>query len=300
MPLFSVIIPTYNRAELLARALESVYAQTFTDYEVIVVDDGSTDGTEDLVKTLGNRMRLLQQPNLGPGAGRNLGANHAQGDYLAFLDSDDLWFPWTLGSFANLIAHHQSPAILSGRLMEFSDEAELQCLRSKEPTAEVFDDYFAAHHKPYFVGAGMAVIKRDAFRSSGGFTIRRINAEDHDLIMRMGTASGFVQIVEPTTLGWRRHSGSATTDIRRSFEGGWYLIEQERAGAFPGGAARARQRMQILTRHTRPFSLECLRAGLRAEAWALYRATFSWHLALGRFKFLAGFPLQALRTKLRP
>jgi glycosyltransferase involved in cell wall biosynthesis len=94
--LFSVIIPTYNRAALLCTALDSVFAQTFTDYEVIVVDDGSTDGTAAMVASYGGRVRYFQQQNKGPGAARNLGAQHATGEYLAFLDSDDLWFPWTL------------------------------------------------------------------------------------------------------------------------------------------------------------------------------------------------------------
>src|SRR4051794_5139151 len=106
---FSVIIPTYNRLQLLKEALDSVWRQTFTDYEVIVVDDGSTDGTRDYLESLGDKLRFFVQPRRGPGAARNLAAQHANGEYLAFLDSDDLWFPWTLATFAEVISRHRFP-----------------------------------------------------------------------------------------------------------------------------------------------------------------------------------------------
>src|SRR6266849_1500345 len=97
---FSIVIPTYNRAQLLAHALESVWRQRFRDYEVIVVDDGSNDETQAYLHGLNNKVRVIRQENRGPGAARNIGAHQAHGDYVAFLDSDDLWFPWTLDVFA--------------------------------------------------------------------------------------------------------------------------------------------------------------------------------------------------------
>src|SRR5262245_53825606 len=97
-PQFSVIIPTHNRLCLLQRALGSVRNQTFRDYEVIVVDDGSSDGTWNYLGSLVPFIKALRQENRGPGPARNLGATHATGSYLAFLDSDDLWFPWTLAT----------------------------------------------------------------------------------------------------------------------------------------------------------------------------------------------------------
>ena len=290
--LFSVIIPTYNRAALLREALESVFAQTLTDYEVIVVDDGSTDETATVLHDY-PKVKVLAQSNGGPGAGRNAGARQAQGDYLAFFDSDDLWFPWTLESFAELIERQDRPAILGARLMEFSDRDELKAVQKTPPAAEVFPDYFASCSRGYFVGAGMSVLRRDVFLSTGGYTDQPINSEDHDLILRLGNAAGFAQITAPVTLGWRRHAGSATTNLPRSVAGLWYLLEQERRGAYPGGAGRRWQRREIVTRHARPISLVCLREKETAQGWHLYRATFGWHLRLGRWKYLAGFPMKA-------
>src|SRR5574337_278681 len=102
--LFSIVIPTYNRVDLLARTLDSVWRQLFTDFEVVVVDDGSSDGTQAYLRSLGDRIRVVQQANSGPGAARNAGIRTARGKYVALLDSDDLWLPWTLSIFAQVIA----------------------------------------------------------------------------------------------------------------------------------------------------------------------------------------------------
>lgn len=99
-PTVSVVIPTYNREHLLSRSLDSVLAQTFTDFEVLVVDDGSTDGTAVLMaeyEARDGRIRYLSQPrNAGVSAARNRGLREARGDFIAFLDSDDEWFPTKL------------------------------------------------------------------------------------------------------------------------------------------------------------------------------------------------------------
>jgi glycosyltransferase involved in cell wall biosynthesis len=92
MPKISVIIPAYNRLPMLKEAVDSVLAQDFEDFELIVVDDGSTDGTYEAMKEYGGRVKVLQNPqNKGVSAARNKGILHAKGKYLAFLDSDDLW-----------------------------------------------------------------------------------------------------------------------------------------------------------------------------------------------------------------
>ena len=93
VPRVSVMIPAYNAAATIAGTVESVIAQTIQDFEIICVDDGSTDATLAIVKKFGDRVRLIEQANSGPAAARNNGARHSSGEYLAFLDADDVWMP---------------------------------------------------------------------------------------------------------------------------------------------------------------------------------------------------------------
>ncbi|CAN5567103.1 hypothetical protein BH20ACI3_BH20ACI3_43320 [soil metagenome] len=103
-PRVSVIVPLYNKAPFVRRALDSIARQTFKDYEVIVVDDGSTDQGPEIVRAVGDeRVRLITQANLGPGAARNRALPEAQGDLIAFLDADDEWQPNYLAEVVDLL-----------------------------------------------------------------------------------------------------------------------------------------------------------------------------------------------------
>ncbi|HSK63862.1 MAG TPA: glycosyltransferase family A protein [Pyrinomonadaceae bacterium] len=289
MPTFSVIIPVYNRSSFLAATLDSVWRQTFTDYEVIVVDDGSTDDTPAQLAELGERVTVIRQANAGPGVARNNGAKHAKGTYLAFLDSDDLWFPWTLQTVVELIARYNGPSLISASLFSFKDPGELAAVKHTEIVAELFEDYLSASDRDCFVGAGMTFVRRDKFLEVDGFCARQINLEDHDLILRLGTAAGFVRILEPPTLGYRCHSNSWTTQSQRSFEGCQYVIANEQQGVYPGGKTRRVDRRKIITRHIRPWALTFKRTGEWQPAWSLYKSTFVWNLSLHRWRFLMGF-----------
>jgi glycosyltransferase involved in cell wall biosynthesis len=289
VPLFSVIIPTFNRAGLLRQTLESVWSQTFTDYEVIVVDDGSTDETAAYLAQNDDRIAIQTQGNSGPGVARNKGAENARGEYLAFLDSDDLWFPWTLDIVANLINQHDRPALISASMVSFDDPRELESVNNTTAVVDVYTDYFESSDRHCFIGAGMTFVRRDEFLAVGGFSTRQINLEDHDLILRLGTAKGFVRILEPPTLGYRSHDSSSTNEFRKSFEGCRQVIENEQSGRYPGGKLRRAERRKIITGHVRPWVLTLARNGAWRPAWSLYNSTFVWNLTLNRWRFLLGF-----------
>src|SRR6266446_10312898 len=234
--LFSVIMPTYNRAAYIRATLDSLRAQQFSDYETIIVDDGSTDGTLDLLRGY-QWVKVLQEQNKGPGAARNFGVRQSTGKYLAFLDSDDIWFPWTLSTFAETIAGYSRPELVAAKLRLFWQDEELGQVKPEPLRAEVFDDYYLAGRNGYFVGACMIVVARTSFDATGGFTDKRIYAEDCDLALRLGLVRGFVQILAPVTLGYRQHASNAHRDWDPIFKGTMNLVESERGGLYPGGSA---------------------------------------------------------------
>src|SRR5262249_24158377 len=196
MPSFSVIVPTFNRVELLKGTLKSIFAQQYTKFEIMVIDDGSTDATREWLAANCGSLRVVEESNRGPGAARNVGAREAQGEYIAFLDSDDLWFPWSLAVFAFAFQEHRRPNVLVGKFVEFENEAELLAVRQEAYETLWFPDYIASSRYPYYVGSGTCVVRRECF-AGVGFLEDRLNAEDHDLILRMGTLPGFVRILAP-------------------------------------------------------------------------------------------------------
>jgi glycosyltransferase involved in cell wall biosynthesis len=125
-PLVSVVIPTYNRSDLLVETLQSVFAQTFRDFEVIVVDDGSTDDTLERLSLFRERVRVISQPNGGVGVARNRGIAEASGRYVALLDHDDLWMPEKLARQVRFLEEH-STCIAVGVPYAFSSSPS-QCI----------------------------------------------------------------------------------------------------------------------------------------------------------------------------
>ena len=296
---FSVLIPTHNRAPMLAATLESVFRQRFTDYEVVVADDGSTDDTPRVIAQFGDRVKLVAQPQRGPGAARNLAAAHARGRYLAFLDSDDVWYPWTLSTYAEAIHRHDEPAFLAGRPRVFQSIEELASDREAPLASQAFPDYFASGDEWRWWGASSFVIRADAFAASGGFTSEWINGEDADLALRLGDARGFVHITAPVTFGYREHAASATGHSGRTLAGVRHAVRSEQQQRYPGGPSRALERRRIVTRHARPVVLGCVAAAQWRDAWQLYRATFGWNLRAGHWRFLAAFPVLLMAALLK-
>lgn len=286
-PLFSTIIATYNRAGLIGATLDSVLAQDETDQEVIVIDDGSTDTTPEILAGYGDRITVITQANGGAAAARNAGIEKARGRYIALIDSDDLWLPWTLTTYRQAIEQHNQPAFIASHTRAFSDSPPT--LEQAEAKFTPYDDFYASCADGSWVPLCGATVRADAMRQVGGFANHRHNYEETDLWMRLGAAPGFVRIEQPVCSMRREHDHRVTLDTQRSVAGVLHMIQQEKSGQYPGGAARRRERLTMLTRHVRPLSLRCPRDG-----WSLYRETFAWHVSLGRLRYLLGFPFLAL------
>lgn len=165
MPLVSVIIPVHNGEAYLENAIDSALAQVFPDFEVIVVDDGSTDSTRFILNRYSGQIRILRQDNRGAAAARNAGVAVASGEYLAFLDADDWWRGDKLALTYRALENH-GPAVLafSGYRRVFLDETHLaDCFYEKAPS---FDDMFT---RRVDILPSTVLMRRSGFEHCGGF-----------------------------------------------------------------------------------------------------------------------------------
>lgn len=224
MTLVSVVIPLFNRRRYIVGTIESVLAQRHRDVEVLVVDDGSTDGSADLVaSTFGERVRLVRLPqNVGRSAARNLGWEMARGELVAFLDSDDLWLPDKL---SRQVDHFRDPSVVLVHCWVGKIDAEGKPL---ERDAELLAQEFArALERGYDYGGitetwsrlytSAAVVRREALQVSGGFDPRLSNFEDWDVLWRIAKGGRVVTVPEPLVLH-RTHPGNTTASWAEAAE----------------------------------------------------------------------------------
>jgi glycosyltransferase involved in cell wall biosynthesis len=291
MPLFSVVIPTYNRKDLLRRALQSVMRQRCHDFEVIVIDDGSTDGTEAMVAEF-DKVRFFRQHRLGPGAARNLAWEQANGEFLAFLDSDDLWFPWTLETFKRCIEEHRRPALVTVHYFPFCDDQRVHEVTPETFASTYYPDYFASADEGIWLGAAGMLVRRDC---CARFPTDMKVAEDIHLALQLGLETGFVAIRSPYTFAYRYHGLNSVANYDNLYAGFLHLVHQEKACAFPGGRRRQGERRALITRSMRRVCLNAIERARLADAVRLYWETLPWQIALGRWRFVVGLPLLALK-----
>jgi glycosyltransferase involved in cell wall biosynthesis len=182
VPLVSVIIPTYNRASVLERAIRSVLGQTFRDFELIVVDDGSIDSTTHLLNSFDGNLKALAQENQGVSAARNLGIKESTGVLLAFLDSDDEWLPGKLA---------RQTALFDGRNPNFvchTDEIWLRNgkeLQQKEIHLKQGGRFFRRALERCLISPSSVMISRELLDRIGWFDEELPAAEDYDLWLRI-------------------------------------------------------------------------------------------------------------------
>ena len=181
-PEVSVIIPTYNRCAMLLEAIDSVLAQSVTAFELIVIDDGSTDGTAEHLKRFGKSIRIERIEHGGPAAARNRGVALAHAPLIAFLDSDDLWAPTKLER--QLAFMCANPACVISQ----TDEIWIRNGRRVNPGArhrKRAGDIFIDSLRTCLISMSATMMRTDLFRSLGGFDEIMLAAEDYDLWLRI-------------------------------------------------------------------------------------------------------------------
>lgn len=193
-PVVSVIIPTHNRAALLREALDSVRAQTFRDFELIVIDDESTEDIEAAVAGHAARPRVVRQAHLGPAAARNRGIQEAAADFVAFLDSDDLWHPTKLEVFLRAADQNPDCSIFYGPMSPI----DLQGNPVPGRTKRCYDGWITQKlFCSSFVHVPTILCRKDALLAVGGFDAALPVCEDYDLWLRLSVRERFGLIKEP-------------------------------------------------------------------------------------------------------
>jgi glycosyltransferase involved in cell wall biosynthesis len=169
-PSFSVVIPLYNKAGQITATLNSIVSQTLTPHEVIVVDDGSTDGSGERVAAHpGPGISLICQPNAGEGAARNAGAAAATGDWIAFIDADDLWRSEHLATLAEVIQAYPSADLVGTASLAADVSSSESAAASPAPSGSIKRlDFFGQHDGSVFFSSSVA-IRRSAFEATSGF-----------------------------------------------------------------------------------------------------------------------------------
>jgi glycosyltransferase involved in cell wall biosynthesis len=215
LTLVTAAITTYNRATFLEGALESVYAQTFDDYEVLVVDDGSTDGTPDVLARHADRIRVVTQPNGGRSAARNRAVREARGRYISFLDSDDRWLPEKLAREVPVLEADDAVGMAHGHVEVIGPDGETIA----DETAE-HRRLFSAAHANGVTYAGYAFDCR-CFSSAITARVEAIEdvglydptllLDDYDLYLRLALSWRIVFLEGAPVARYRHHPGQMTT-----------------------------------------------------------------------------------------
>ncbi len=243
-PRFSIVIPSYNRHQYVSMAIDSVLSQTFADFEVVVLDDGSTDGAIEVVKSYGSRITLICQENRGAEVARSHGVAASCGEYVVLLDDDDMLFPGALGTYDRLIRCLHEPAVILGAVVQIHDQASVPPCDSGSPIEYLkFNDYLS-RDVSVSLTCSQLVVKRSVALATGAFRPEPTAwpFDIPDMMLRLGTSGPFIILRGPSTVAYRQHSCNTVKAVDSMIEASSCLARLERRRAYPGGAARRFER----------------------------------------------------------
>jgi glycosyltransferase involved in cell wall biosynthesis len=203
-PKVSVCIPTYNREYLLKETLDSVFAQTYKDFEVVIVDDGSTDGTKQMLEKNGYNVRYYRQENAGDAVARNKLIELADGKYISFLDSDDLLYPDALERMVEAVPDNTEDVIVYGPYIAIDEYGNVLYRRKKKLYDGRITEYLFENILIHSCGS---LFPKKILIETGGFDTSLPVCSDYDLWLRLSLQYDFISLEKPV-FKRRRHSGN--------------------------------------------------------------------------------------------
>lgn len=227
-PRVSIVMPAYNCAWCIDRAIDSVQAQTFTDFELVVVDDGSTDDTPTLLARRGDALRVIRQDNAGMSAARNTGIAAARGEFIAFLDSDDWWRPHKLAQQVALLDAEPDIGFCSHATELQSPEGVKVGEWGCPPDAENLVARILGGHSAVAGGASSVMVRRGLLERTGGFDARLRGAEDTDQWVRLAAAGRYACLPDLQVVV-TRNPGSVSRNREAMRRGALDCLDKNRA-----------------------------------------------------------------------
>ena len=204
----SVIIPAYNGDRYIEEAIVSILHQTYTDWEIIIVDDGSTDSTSNIVRKYGDRVKYFHQTNQGVAASRNLGLSKAEGEYIAFLDQDDVFLSHKLATQVTVLAENPNLGMVNSGWEIVDRDGKVQA--AVEPWQQIpqlsMKDLIV--WKPVFLGA--MLFRKSWLQRTSGFDISLEQTPDVDLVLNLAAIGCTAAWVKQTTVKYRQHESNAS------------------------------------------------------------------------------------------
>ena len=287
----TALIPTYNCERYICDAIDSVLAQTYPVHEVIVVDDGSADKTESVLARYGTRIKYIRQANAGPPAARNTGIARATGDFIALLDSDDMWLPEKLERQVKYLEKHVECGLVYTDMKTFDDtgiiEESVKVTRNLTlPSGHIFPQVFAET----LFQTSAVLIRKTCVDAVGTFDASLRMGDDYELFMRIARHYELGYVDQPLVL-YRQHPSQGTRTWGKQLQQGvpWeFLVLKKIVDAYPAmieelGRSKVRQRL------SKPYfaiAYACLAEGDHKNARKLLRGALRyWPGNLGYLRY---------------
>ncbi|MEN6474580.1 MAG: glycosyltransferase [Syntrophaceae bacterium] len=227
----SVIIPVFNAGTYLRLALESVLNQSYQDFEIIAVDDGSTDDSREILASYGKRVTCISQANKGPSAARNTGIHHAKGAFIAFLDADDLWLPTKLEKQIRFLEENPSvDFVYTDFVMIDAGGTPIRDVRLKTITDQQTLVNTMLVHNVMNGSNSSSVMKKDCFDRAGYFDETMRGCEDRDMWIRIARTCK-VQVLQEPLVHYRFHQSNAHKNIPMMQQGQERFVQKNAVDA---------------------------------------------------------------------
>jgi glycosyltransferase involved in cell wall biosynthesis len=278
MATVSIIIPTFNRSELLKECVDSLLAQTHPDIEIIVVDDGSTDDTQSTIGELAkkhNNIRYYSRPHLGAPAARNFGLTKATGEFIGFFDSDDLWPPNYIETMVKALNANPDFGAAYSQIMRFSD-GEIRGQYgavANPPSGYITTDLFSG--KPFILPSS-TIFRKDVW--AGIFWDEMLkNRQDFDVFLRISTRIKFIYITHTYAIH-RKHNNSISVMAGKDvFDEGAKVMERFYFQLDGKSYVQKRQAFRNISHRYRHFAVKNFGAGNRAVSIAMLKRAITYY-----------------------